>query len=98
MARIEEHISESTDFMQRAQRLGMTFDSVSRTGKLFPGVVNGVKEAGELMKQFDDILNIQSAVNSEPLIKPTSNNYLREYGTKFGIDQKRETEILANKF
>jgi hypothetical protein len=43
MARIDEHIAEATELIGRASRLRMTFNSVARTGKLFPGVVNGVK-------------------------------------------------------
>jgi hypothetical protein len=51
------------------------------------------------MKTFDEALGRMSVIyNDTGNGDPPSENFLRDYGRKFAIKSKRETELLANKF
>ena len=60
-------------------------------------MVKGVKGAGELMKSFDESVSRMSVIYDDRT-NPPSENFLREYGRRYAISSKRETELLANKF
>jgi len=88
-------MNEASEMIQKSVKLRQSFEVVTRTGKMMPGIINSVKWATDLINKFDDgVLRISASYRK---VKLSSDNYLKDFGKKHSINQSKETELLANK-
>ena len=88
-------MSEAAELVQKASKLRLSFETVQRSGKMMSGIINSVKQSTDLLQQFDDsLLRISASYKQNKL---SSDNYLKDFGQKYSIQNSKETELLANK-